>query len=411
MKKEDTIQVSVAGSKSVINRLLTIASYADHTVTIENGSSCQDVQTMLTGLAACGMDACGDSPITLSGALRSGSVEVQDAGTAYRFLLARVASEPGFVGDVIPSAQLSRRPIQPLIAALQAQGAHIRAAEDGFYVEGTRLSGGTLSVDAGISSQFISALLMVAPSYRQDLHLRLTGKAVSLSYIAMTIALMKQCGVVVDEVEDGFVVASGQSYLVPDVLWAEPDYSSAAYFWALGALIPCTVETTSQRGRFLPSSSLHPDAGFLALMAAMGAEVHKTSQGIMVTKKYLAGINVDMGSMPDQVPTLAVLALCASCPTVIRGIAHLRHKESDRIEALVTELSALGADISYTRGTLKIHPLAAVPAPTLLHVHNDHRLAMAFGVLAARYPQISIDNRECVQKSYPGFWREMNRIH
>lgn len=403
--------ITVPGSKSVINRLLIIASMQKGTVTLHGGSSCTDVQTLLTALASLGVKAGGTHTITVhsSGELASdAAVFLQDAGTAGRFLLARVAAQPGCRCQFSFSAQLRTRPFAPLVAALQQMGAEITPTTEGYLVNGTQLQGGDVYVDASVSSQFVSALLMIAPLCENELRIHLEGLPVSQPYIAMTTALMNRCGVIVKHNNALLTIAANQSYDMPKCIEIEPDYSSASYFWALGALssTPMAISHTADTA---PHLSLQPDAGFINILQKMGAQIQAEPSRTSVYPAKLNGVEVSMSDMPDQVPTLAVLALFASSQTRISNIEHLVHKESNRIEALGTELRALGADIHYTNGVLVINPITEVKYRTTVKTYNDHRMAMALGLLLVQYPALRLDTPGCVAKSYPEYWQEMQR--
>jgi 3-phosphoshikimate 1-carboxyvinyltransferase len=404
--------VTVPGSKSVINRLLILASMQCGAVTLCGGSRCADVQAMLSALRTLGLDALGAETVVVhsSGKLASGMVVfLQDAGTAGRFLLARVAAQPGCRCRFIFSVQLLRRPFLPLIAVLQKMGACIEPTDDGFEVTGAHLSGGDVQLDATVSSQFVSALLMIAPLCQEPLQLHLQGTPVSRPYIDMTIALMRRCGIEIVSRKLGYYVCSGQSYQLLPMISVEPDYSSACYFWALGAIGHTAVSITHS-ATTAPTCSLQPDARFTSILCKMGAQVEHDAESTTVYPSQLRGVEVSMSDMPDQVPTLAVLALFAASPTRILDVHHLVHKESNRIEALITELGRLGAKIEYRDCVLQVWPFHQKAQCVQLKTYNDHRMAMALGLLLVRYPHLTLDAPECVSKSYPEYWQEMRRI-
>lgn len=410
--EKSIITVTVPGSKSVINRMLILATMYEGCITLHNASNCDDVQTMCTALSACGLDVSGTSTISVksNGVLQSGShVFVQDAGTVGRFLLARAAAQSGCQYRFVLGMQLRHRPFLPLISALRKMGAEITSTTDGFDVRGTHLRGGDVYLDGSISSQFASALLMIAPLCIDELRIHISHSQVSHPYITMTTSLMRRYGVKVIDEGSLIRVPAGQRYLLPDNIQVEPDYSSAGCLWALGAIGSQAIRV-SHCAAAAPIISLQPDAGFTDILQQMGARILEKKTGTTVYPSELNGVEVSMSDMPDQVPTLAVLALFAKSPTRIFDIHHLVHKESNRIAALQSELQAFGASISYQDGALEITPFRGYAGSVTLHTHNDHRMAMALGLLLVKFPQLSLDAPQCVSKSYPEYWQELQRI-
>jgi len=276
---------------------------------------------------------------------------------------------------------------------------------DSLIINGALLEGGVFNLPADISSQFISSLLLIAPSYKNDLELFLEGEVVSRSYIDMTIMIMRDFGVIVDFDGKRIFIKAGQKYNDLEEYKIEPDYSSACYFWALGALSRSVVSTNT-----INTTSLQPDYKFLTILINIGTKIEIEKDKICVSHGKLKGISVDMRDMPDQVPTLAVLALFADSKTTITNIEHLKYKESNRIEALITELSRIGADINYKNGTLTTNPLNHIPEVITLNTYKDHRLVMAFHILKILFPQISINNTSSVDKSYPNFLDDVKSL-
>jgi 3-phosphoshikimate 1-carboxyvinyltransferase len=259
-------------------------------------------------------------------------------------------------------------------------------------------------VRAGKSSQFLSALLLIAPHVRETLEIRLEDAASSRAYIDMTIRVMKGFGVHVERRGDGgFAIPAGQQYR-PVEYEVEADASGASYFLAAAAIAGGTVEV-----RGIALQSMQPDIGFAGLLARMGCIVEETVGGVRVTGPQLVqGIDVDMNGMPDVVPTLAVTSLFAATPSRISNIAHLRYKESDRLAALEEELSRTGARVGIVDDGLAIHPGEMRGAQ--LDTRGDHRLAMSFALLGLRVAGIAVENPECVTKSFPAFWAEFDAL-
>ncbi len=401
--------IKLEGSKSIFNRVLIIASYLKSPIKIINPSSCIDIETMTDNLCKLGLkfDKSPDTWIVTPPAKlrRKGKLFIRDSGTSYRFLTARAASIRRSQYIINISDQLKQRPIKPLLDILNKMGAAVEYNGDSLKIKGTLPIGGILDVPADISSQFISSLLLIAPSYKNDLELFLEGEIVSRSYIDMTIKVMQDFGVIVDFDGSRIFIQAGQEYNEIDEYTIEPDYSSACYFWALGALSKSVVSTNT-----LNKISLQPDYQFLTILEKIGAKIEIKMDKINVSKGELKSISVNMRNIPDQVPTLAVLALFTDSKTIITGIEHLKYKESNRIEALISELSRIGVNISYYNGILMINPLDRIPGNEILATYNDHRLVMAFHILKLIFPQLSITNASAVAKSYPNFLNDLKSI-
>jgi 3-phosphoshikimate 1-carboxyvinyltransferase len=338
---------------------------------------------------------------------------VGNAGTAMRFLTARLAGERAeFVVD--GDARMRERPIEPLVAALRALGAAAVCMKGNgcppVRVGGRGLRGGRARLHGGVSSQFVSALLLAGTMAETGLDLEVDGPLVSRPYVELTIDVMRRFGVTVasEEPRDAdatmrFRVAAGQSCRPGEVV-IEGDWSSASYLFAAAALLPGRVEV-----RGLENASLQGDARFLDCLQEMGCRVTRSSDAIVVEgPERLRGIEADLGDMPDVAPTLAVVALFATGETRILGVPHLRFKESDRIAALCASIARLGGAAEPAPDGLLVRPRPLRGAA--LDPHDDHRMAMAFAVAGLRLPGVVILNPGCVSKSYPGFWNDLDRM-
>ncbi|PYQ63486.1 MAG: 3-phosphoshikimate 1-carboxyvinyltransferase [Acidobacteria bacterium] len=412
-------RLRVPSSKSLTHRYLNLALLSGAPVVIERPLFAEDTRLFLAALGRCGFQVAeeGDD-VRLTPAERpEGEVEIfcGNAGTMLRFLVATLTVIPGLWRlDGIP--RLRERPVGPLVEALRRLGARIEyAAAEGYVplaVEGGTLRGGTTTLDAGESSQYLSALLMAA--------LRAPGEVVvevptltSRPYVDVTIAAASAF--------DGHIERSGpRAYRVrPSALRGgrarvEGDYSAACYPAAAAALTGGEVILDG-----LSPDSRQGDREFIDLLVEMGAEVSWKGGDLRVRGTgALRGIKADLSGMPDQVPTLAALAPFASGETLIHNVAHLRIKESDRLEAMATELKKLGADAREGRDSLWLPGLWAgsesnAELPTdIVHVdpHGDHRIAMSCALVGLRRPGVVIDHPEVVAKSYPGFWRDFLKI-
>ncbi len=401
--------ITLEGSKSILNRVLIIASYLKSPIKIINSSSCLDIATMVDNLCKLGMKIDKDNYVWIvtppKKLNKSSELFILDSGTAYRFLIARIASVQNGEYIVNISDQLEPRPIKPLLDILNKMSCKIEMKCDSLIVNGALLEGGIFNLPADVSSQFISSLLLIAPSYENDLELFLEGEVVSRSYIDMTIKIMRDFGIIAGFDGRRIFIKAGQKYNDLEEYKIEPDYSSACYFWALGALSRSVVSTNT-----INTTSLQPDYKFLKILEKIGAKIEVGKNKISVSRGKLKGISIDMRDMPDQVPTLAVLALFADSKTTIINIEHLKYKESNRIEALITELSNIGANVNYNNGILTINALDIIPKAITLNTYKDHRLVMAFHILKIIFPQISINNTSSVDKSYPKFLDDIKTL-
>jgi 3-phosphoshikimate 1-carboxyvinyltransferase len=403
------------GSKSLTNRHLTCAALADWDTILEGASCSDDTKRMIAGLEALGVPVhasddgrqlevrgCrGNLPAT------GAEIDVGHAGTALRFLTALAALGYGrFRLD--GSARLRQRPIGPLVGALQSLGAGIGyEATPGcppLTIEARGLAGGRVRVTDPESSQFISALLMVAPYAAHDVYLTIEGPLPSQPYVAMTTDVMHALGVEVLSAESRrYVVAAGQRYRA-GTFAIEPDASAATYFWAAAAVTGGRVLVQG-----LDRDSRQGDVGFIDVLAQMGCTVHEEAGGLAVAGPApgeLHGIDVDLNAMPDTVQTLAVVALFARGPTTVRRVGNLRVKETDRLAALTEELSRLGARVEQQDDGLTIHPPATI-TPAAVATYDDHRMAMSFAVAGLAAGGITIRDADCVTKSLPGFFEAL----
>jgi 3-phosphoshikimate 1-carboxyvinyltransferase len=254
-----------------------------------------------------------------------------------------------------------------------------------------------VDIDCTASSQYLSSLLLMAPCTGEGVEVRVTGGPVSRPYVDLTVEVMERFGIRLER--DGyrrFSVHGGQSYRSA-AYRVEPDASQAGYFWAAAAITGSRITVAG-----IPADSLQGDAGFVKVLASMGCSVENAAEGTSVTGGPLTGVAVDMGDMPDLVPTLAVVAAFAEGTTRITGVAHLKAKESDRLAAVAGELGRMGIDARDTGQGLTI--VGGTPRGASIETHDDHRIAMSFAVAGLRVPGVRILDPSCVGKSFPGFW-------
>jgi 3-phosphoshikimate 1-carboxyvinyltransferase len=402
----------VPGSKSLTNRYLACAALAGGTSAILGASLADDAHAMIDGLAALGVDVDvrrDDAFIRVIGSGGSwrqdeARIDVGNAGTAMRFLTGLACLGYGEY-RLDGSPRMRERPIADLVDALRALGARIEYEQREGYpplrVHAEGLAGGEAALDSPRSSQFISALLMVAPYARRDVFIRIDGDLVSEPYIDMTLDVMREMGVdLVDADGRRFVVPAVQRYR-PGEFTVEPDASAATYFWAAAAVTGGRVTVCG-----LTRASRQGDVRFVDVLARMGCTVDQTPEGLCVTapaNRRLQGVTVDLNAMPDTVQTLAVVALFADGPTRIDNVANLRIKETDRIAALVSELSKLGATVAPRSDGLTICPPPTV-TPAEIKTYDDHRMAMSCAIAGLGAGAVTIRDAGCVSKSFPGYF-------
>jgi 3-phosphoshikimate 1-carboxyvinyltransferase len=299
---------------------------------------------------------------------------------------------------------MRQRPIGELIEALRTCDTDAKS-QNGFppvVIRADRLAGSTLSLRGNVSSQYLSALLLAAPAATGTMEFNVHGSLVSTPYIEMTLAVMHAFGVEVKRLDPMRFQVSPQSY-VNRAFAIEPDASAASYFWAAAAVTGGRVRVEG-----LNSQSLQGDVAFCDCLKSMGCDVKEEATGTTVTGGKLSGIDVDMGAISDTVQTLAAVALFAEGPTTIRGVEHIRHKESDRIGDLARELRKLGAEVEEKPDGLCIKPGPLQPAA--VETHNDHRMAMSLAVAGLRLPGIQIIDPGCTAKTYPGFFTDLEKL-
>lgn len=401
-------QVQVPGSKSIANRALVCAALAKGVSLLTRVAPGDDTEAMRECLShlgvhindvANGWEVHGTNGHMIGGATLSARL----AGTTSRFLIA-VAALAEQTTTVTGHDALRRRPIAPLQNALQSLGASVISVDSSMalpvQVSRAALRGGRVEMPGDVSSQFLSALMLIGPLLDGGLRIDVTTPLISVPYLAITARVMADFGIEGIEVGPDRVIIPEGVYRARSFT-IEPDASSASYPLAAVAIrggqmsIP-GLDTTSMQG----------DVGFLDILGAMGCGVDYDSQGVVVRgATNLHGLRLDLRDMSDLVPTVAAMAVFADSPTEITGVGFIRQKESDRIGDLVRGLRAIGSDAEETADGLIITP---VPLESLhgaeLPTHHDHRLAMAWSLLALKVAGISIENPDVVSKSWPTWW-------
>lgn len=407
--------VTLPGSKSYTNRALIIAALADGTSTLRQALFSDDTAYMAEALRQLGIPVSADTANNTfivegkGGSIPAGRAElfVGNSGTSARFLTALAALGHGqYRVDGVP--RMRERPMQPLLASIRQLGGAIRPLhhDDCLPIEiaGSGLRGGTAHMAGDQSSQYFSALLMAAPYMQEGLDLAVQGRLIHGQYIAMTMKSMADFGVAASaEEEERFRVAPGQHYSARayDI---EPDASAASYFFAAAALTGGAVRVEN-----LGANSAQGDLAFVDVLTGMGCNVAKGEDYVSVKgPAKFRGVDVDMGAFSDTFMTLAALAPFAEGPTVIRGIAHTRLQETDRVSATVQELRKLGVCVEESNDSLRIQP--GIVRGATIDPHDDHRIAMSFALVGLRLPGVVISNPECVAKTFPDFFARLEEV-
>lgn len=408
------VRLDLPGSKSITNRALVVAGLADGESELAGVLFSEDTHVMMDSLQKMGVGI-RQNPNGLSVSISGtgGGLErpaetiwVHQSGTTARFCLPLAAlcgQEVTIDGD----EQIKNRPHEELCKALQSLGAQIEYLEapNSFplVVNGKDLQGGQISLNGGISSQFISALLLAAPCFPDQLELNIDGDLVSRPYIDMTISVMQAFGAQIQRVNDRRYVISPTGYR-NSRYEIEPDASAASYFFAAAAISGGSITVEG-----LGSRSIQGDIGFVDIVEKMGAKVVRSDNSLSVTGTgSLIGIDASMKEISDTVPTLAAIAPLASGPTVISDVAFIAQKESDRVTALITELGKIGVEAEKTETGMVVYP-GKVQKGTI-HTYDDHRIAMAFSILGLVVPGITLDSPQCVAKTFPSFFDVLDQV-
>jgi 3-phosphoshikimate 1-carboxyvinyltransferase len=407
--------VHVPGSKSQTNRALLLAALAAGESLLRTALFSDDTRVFVDSLQRLGFTVEADSAAEqirvhgLGGRIPAtrADLAVGNAGTAARFLTALLPLGHGtYTLDGTP--RMRQRPIAELLVALTALGATAEALEGNdcppVRVRASGLPGGAAHLDASRSGQFLSALLMVGPYAARDIQLTLESSVASAPYIEMTLAMMRTWGMspLPEPLRDrsGYLIHSGgryqaRTYDVP------PDASAASYFLAAAAVSAGRVRVCG-----LARATEQGDLGFLEVLAAMGCTVRQEGDDVvLIGPAQLQGIEVDLNAMSDMALTLAAIAPFASGPVAIHNVAHIRHQETDRITAAVSELRRLGAHVEERPDGLTVLP--GLLHGARIHTYGDHRMAMSFAVTGLRVPGIEIEDPGCTAKTFPDFFTRL----
>ncbi len=406
----------VPGSKSLTQRALIVAALAEGQSRLLYPLKSEDTEYSLKALSRMGAKIVEEEDVwTIIG---TGGRIVADGrplylgnnGTATRLLTSVAALGEG-VFTIDGDSRMQQRPIEPLLQALRMWQADVQSINSSgcppLRITSSGLEGGEAVLPEGKSSQYISSLLLVAPYTRTASTLKVEGEVFSKPYIGMTMAVMADFGIYVQNTPDFSFFSIPQGRYKSREYHIEGDASNASYFWAAAAITGGRVTVSN-----VPVPSLQGDAMLVPLLGRMGCEVQRQGQGITVTGNgSLQGIKIDMGDMPDIVPTLAVVAAFAQGRTEIRNIAHLRIKECDRLHAVVTELRKMGAEVEEFPDAMVIDGKGGENLHGAeIETYNDHRMAMCFAVAGLRVPGVKILGEDCVAKSFPDFWQRFKLL-
>lgn len=387
-----TINITVPGSKSLTNRAIVLASLSNGTSKISNISNSRDSHIMIEAMKKLGIEIIKtNNKLQIkgnSGVFKKidGNIDVGDAGTVTRFLTAIIALVPGKI-TLIKSKRMKERPIKELTEALKT------------------VKTGSITIRGDISSQFVSALLMISPVLERGLVINITGRKISDSYINMTIDLMKKFGVKVKKNKQNEFIIKKQSITPVDYV-VESDLSGASYFFAVGAVTGKVIRVNNINFKSKQGDLIFPD-----LLKKMGCQVKKNIKKRWIEvkgSKLLEGIDINMSKMPDTAQTLAVVAAFAKRKTTITGLSTLKIKETDRLKALKNELNKMKIKCEITDNSIEIE--GGNPQKAVIETYGDHRMAMAFAVAKLKVPELKIRNPEVVSKSFPDFWDKFNLI-
>lgn len=403
---------SIPGSKSYTNRAFVMAALTQGPVVLANPLYSEDTEAMIECLRTLGLriETTSDQAIVYDDLtiIKDKSYELfaKDSGTTIRFLLALICLASG-TKVIRGNPRLNERPIKDLADVLGALGARIESLEvEGqppfkIYSSSLRL-GSKVTLDASMSSQFLSAMLMISP-HLQGLTITLQGKPVSKPYIDMTIGMMREWGVEVLQPEEGvYHIPEGQQYQKKRYV-VEGDFSSAGYFFAIAALTQSCITLKN-----LNPFTAQADMKFLKILEKMGNKIELGNDEITLKGRGILPQSLDMEDCPDQVQTMAVLAAFAKGITKISGVRSLRLKETERIQALKNELGKMGVKTEDTPDSLTIY--GGNPRAAMIESYGDHRMAMAFAVAGKKLPGMQICHPEVVNKTFPSFWDKLNSL-
>lgn len=406
-------EITVPGSISYTIRAMALAAMTKESVTIENALKSDDTKAMATILQTLGIEIEEtQTAYKVHGHIsdvkeQEYELNVQLSGRTARTIIALLCIVPG-TKTVICDEGFSKRPVSDLVDGLRQLGADIFYLDkEGFLplrITSSKLNSGSVQIKGNISSQYISALLMIAPIVG-ELTIEVIGEQASKPFIDITIDIMKTFGVqVINENYQRYTIQNKQNYKM-DTFFVESDATAASYFWGIAAITKSIIKILHMNPK-----SKQGDIQFVDMLEKMGCNVEKNEkeQWISVQGHELQAIDADMNHIPDVVPTMAVVVAFAKGTTHLTGLEHLKLKESDRIEAPKTELQKMGIQTESTTDSLTI--VGGNPHGANIETYGDHRIAMAFAMAGTKIEGITIQHPEVVNKSFPTFWETLKKL-
>ncbi|MDN2663692.1 3-phosphoshikimate 1-carboxyvinyltransferase [Psychromonas sp. 14N.309.X.WAT.B.A12] len=420
IKKVDG-EINLPGSKSLSNRALLLAALAQGTTTLTNLLDSDDIRHMLNALKKLGVNytlSADKKQCIVEGLGRAfdtqglGDIELflGNAGTAMRPLCAALCLGQGEY-TLTGEPRMFERPIGSLVDSLKQAGADVSYLKDENYpplkIKGTGLKGGDISIDGSVSSQFLTAFLMSAPMASEDTTINIVGELVSKPYIKITLQIMQDFGVEVDNVDgeyQRFVIKGGQTYQAAGNYLVEGDASSASYFLAAAAIGGGSIKVTG-----IGKKSVQGDIQFADALEAMGANIEWGDDYIKASKGQLKAIDMDMNHIPDAAMTIAVAALFAEGTTKITNVYNWRVKETDRLYAMATELRKVGAEVIEGHDFIEVTPPAQLKHAEI-DTYDDHRMAMCFSLVALSDTPVTINDPKCTSKTFPDYFEKLASV-
>lgn len=389
-------EVDISGSKSLSNRLLMVRAISGLNLHFKNLSDSDDTVTLAKELG------------TIQGK-RHAEINIGHAGTDMRFLTAYLSNKPG-EWLITGSERMQQRPIGELVNVLSKLGAEIKYAGNAGYpplkITGKKLDGGPIEIDGSVSSQFITALLLIAPTLSKGLHLKIINEPVSKPYIKMTIEVMKQFGIEV--IENGNSILVGPSAYKKDGLnyYVESDWSSASYWYSIAALAKDAEITLTHFNK----ASLQSDSAITAIYEKLGVRTEWSATGVKLTKVpiQIKELEYDCIDCPDIAQTIAATCVGLGIKATLTGLQTLKVKETDRIIAMKNELEKFGAKVEGTSNSISVNPASNIQTPNIaIETYHDHRMAMSIAPLTLVAGSFEITDPDVVNKSYAAYWDDL----
>ena len=412
-----TAEIDVPGSKSVANRALIIAALAEGTTILKNMLFSDDTRYMMEAIRKLGntveVDEEKKTVIVKSAAEKvfpETELFIGNAGTAMRFLPTYISAGQGKV-SLTGIQRMKERPIKDLVDGLSELGVKVSYKEkEGFppfEIDANGLPGGELSIRGDKSSQYLTSILLSAPYAKEDVTVKIQGKLVSIPYVDITIKMMKDFGVEVENRDyKEFFIKSGQRYKSREYI-VEGDCSSASYFFGIAAITNSELKVNN-----VSKDTMQGDIKLLEVLEKMGVSVSYGDNHVLVKGNgKLTGVTVDMHHMSDVAQTLAVVALFAEGTTEIKNVYNMRIKETDRIKAVYNELTKLGATVTELEDGLIIQPAVKYNENVEIDTYDDHRMAMSFSLAGLKIPGVKIKDPDCVSKTFPNYFDEFEKIY